>query len=264
MKNVTPSSGKVLFIVLIALVIVILLAVAAGVFFKKIPFSSRPDPQPVVTRHKMPSPPAQPETEMLAAKAKASDFAIPSPPVEDLKSADDALAVTPAADQPGPAVQTETAQAGDGADEGGDQPLVVATPGTATDTEAMDSQASAADVSKQPADAEKIALQMPESSSSPMDARPTAAAPEVSPAPEALFYSIQVGAFRSKDNASRKVAELLAKGYKGFIVEIGGAKSQVLYAVRFGRFAGKSQAQAPLAEFKQKEKASAFIMRSDQ
>jgi len=212
----------------------------------------------------MPSVPAQPETEMFAVKVEASDSATPAPPVEDLKSDIDGLVVTQAPDQTEPAVQTETAQARDGADEDKAQPLVVPAPGTATDTEAMDSQASAAEVSKQPTGAENTSLQIPASSSPPNDERPTAAAPVVSPAQETLFYSIQVGAFRSKDNASRKVAELLEKGYEGFIIETGDAKSQGLYAVRFGRFAGKRQARAPLAEFKQKEKKPAFIMRSDQ
>jgi cell division protein FtsN len=267
LKNVTPSSGKALFIVLIALVIAILLAAGAGFYFKKTAFSTKPDPQPVVTRHKISSTPDRPGDKGVVATPQTVDSETQAAIPGDLDSNSSAPIITPVADDEH-SVQTETAQAKppapDGAVEGKEQPLVVPAPGTATDTEAMDAQASAANGLKQPTGAENTSLQMPASSSQPVDERPMAAAPVVSPSEETVYYAIQVGAFRSKDNARRNVAELLKKGYAAFIIETRDAKSQTWYFSRFGRYASKSQAQASLAEFKQKEKKPAFIMPSDQ
>jgi cell division protein FtsN len=96
---------------------------------------------------------------------------------------------------------------------------------------------------------------------------PTVAEPQTAPAamaPEPVAsaaYTIQVGSFRTKTYADKKVATLTQKGYKPFIFEVSDANQRKWYAVRFGRFETSEKAAQFLSEFKKKENIDGIIRR---
>ena len=69
LKNIRSSSGKVLFTLLIV-VVVVAVAAGAGIYFKVIPLGSAPEPEAVVTRHKIPSPAGQTASKSAAGLLK--------------------------------------------------------------------------------------------------------------------------------------------------------------------------------------------------
>jgi cell division septation protein DedD len=248
LKIIASSSGKALVIVFIAVVVVLALVAGASWYFQKNDSHRQLEPQLTVTRHKIPSAPVQPaqpvhpelpEEEVVVVQPDASDAPRASDPAPqatpdmDMQSAAPAVVETPQVDEVAPVV-VETPQRGVA-------PLVIAM----DEAEASDGVAGAAD---KPVDEQAVA---------------TPKAVDTQPLEEKSFFAIQVGAYRVKDNANSKVAELQKKGYEAFIIDTADAKAQILYTVCIGRYDSKTQAQAPLSEFKQKEKEPAFIMRAD-
>lgn len=238
LKIVTPSSGKVLVIVLIAVVIVLALAAGAAWYFQKDAVRQQPEPQPVVSRHKIPSAPvppaplapaAEPEEDALAVQPPAADTETQAAAQADLNAASTDSVEIRQPDEALPVIARDEAQA-------------------LPEAEAPTSNEAAEEASQKP-------------SVEPAVATPGAA--DSQPPEEKPFYAIQVGAYRSQDNANHSVADLQKKGYEAFILEAGAAKAQTLYTVCIGHYDSKAQAQAPLSEFRHKEKKSAFIIHSD-
>lgn len=73
--------------------------------------------------------------------------------------------------------------------------------------------------------------------------------------PKLLLWHVQVGAFSIQANADKLAAELVAKGFAIYQVEIGG-----LYKVQVGAFSDKANADGELAKVKAAGFADAFIV----
>jgi len=87
----------------------------------------------------------------------------------------------------------------------------------------------------------------------------TAPAARATPAPApAGTFSIQVGAFSSRDAANSVVARLKGKGYDAYVV----TPSEGLFNVRVGRFAGRADAERVQAKLRDEEKFKPFIVRN--
>lgn len=235
LKIVTPSNGKVLVIVLIAVVIVLALAAGAAWYFQRDAVHRQPETQPVVSRHKIPSapvPPApavEPEEEALEVQPQTADTETQAAAQADLNAVSTDSVEIRQPDEALPVIATDEAQA-------------------LPEADAPASNEEAEEASQKP-------------SVEPAVSTPGAA--DSQPPEEKPFYAIQVGAYRSQDNANHSVADLQKKGYEAFILEAGAAKAQTLYTVCIGHYDSKAQAQAPLSEFRHKEKKSAFIIHSD-
>ena len=81
----------------------------------------------------------------------------------------------------------------------------------------------------------------------PVAPEPQVASTEPTKAPEPIApgdeWTIQVGSFTRKENASRLLASLQSKGYQAYVVEaIAGGKTH--YRVRVGRLATEKEARA--------------------
>lgn len=76
-------------------------------------------------------------------------------------------------------------------------------------------------------------------------------------------YTIQVGAYRTKSNADRQVAQLLEKGFDAYLDEKNDKNQQAWYFVRFGGFKDFGSADKALAAFKEQERMDGAIVRSD-
>ncbi|MDA8141637.1 MAG: SPOR domain-containing protein [Desulfobacteraceae bacterium] len=94
----------------------------------------------------------------------------------------------------------------------------------------------------------------------PPETKPSALSPV---AGKAAPFTIQCGAYRSKANADKLLADLTQRGYPAFIMTRQDAKNQVLYLVRFGRFATRESAEKKVQEFKEKEKLTAVVAISE-
>jgi len=75
-------------------------------------------------------------------------------------------------------------------------------------------------------------------------------------------YTIQVGAYRNKENADAKMADLQQRGYAAYLFEVTDARKRSFYMVRFGQFDGHQEASETLADFKEKENMQAVIVRA--
>jgi cell division protein FtsN len=76
-------------------------------------------------------------------------------------------------------------------------------------------------------------------------------------------YTIQVGAYRTKSNADRQVAQLREKGFDAYLDEKNDKDQQAWYFVRFGGFKDFGSADKALAAFKEQERMDGAIVRSD-
>jgi len=75
-------------------------------------------------------------------------------------------------------------------------------------------------------------------------------------------YTIQVGAYRNKENADAKMADLQQRGYPAYLFEVTDARQRSFYMVRFGQFDSHQEASETLADFKEKENMQAVIVRA--
>ena len=88
---------------------------------------------------------------------------------------------------------------------------------------------------------------------------PVAAAPIAKPVPPASDgWSLQVGAFRSRENADRQVKMLMSKGYAASVAPaaVGG-----LYRVRVGPFAQRAEADRIAARLRSEEGMASSVIR---
>ncbi len=72
-------------------------------------------------------------------------------------------------------------------------------------------------------------------------------------------FSLQVGAYLTKEYADDQMAELRKRGYDSFIFETTDKKQRTWYTVRFGHFESREKAAQSLSKFKEKEKMTAII-----
>jgi cell division septation protein DedD len=75
-------------------------------------------------------------------------------------------------------------------------------------------------------------------------------------------YAIQVGAYRNREYADTQVTELQKRGYVSYIYEVTDAQQRSFFLVRFGQFATREAAAESVAEFMEKEKMTAVIVRA--
>ena len=69
------------------------------------------------------------------------------------------------------------------------------------------------------------------------------------------MWSVQIAAWPTRDEADRFLAAVRAKGYDA---RIDGEAAP--FRVRFGRYATRDAASAAMAEYRQKERADAFLV----
>ena len=93
----------------------------------------------------------------------------------------------------------------------------------------------------------------------------TASLPEPTPEPEPAEtgpYSVQVGAFRSKENSDAAVRDLESRGYDPFVVPMTTRRRNVLHTVRIGRYNTRQEALQAAADLREREKLDTIIQRS--
>lgn len=102
------------------------------------------------------------------------------------------------------------------------------------------------------------AQQTPQTPQAPAPAQqPAAPAPVPVPSPPATgpMWSVQIAAWPTRDEADRFLAAVRGKGYDA---RIDGDAAP--FRVRFGRYATRDAASAAMAEYRQKERADAFLV----
>jgi cell division protein FtsN len=249
-------------------------------------------PAPVVARGKIPPPPPSPSVEspvgpptsMESAPAAGTDSpesasgtqsqsGLKSPPVDSLDAGSQESVPETVSEIAAPP-QEDTGAAGTGQEPVGDAEQTglsdssdgqAATPGSDDGQSAAaavdELQAAAKETPESPSPADTVA---PPSSDQPAtDAEPNPAA--LSPGvPEAATpFTIQVGAYRSKDNADRQVTLLREKGFDAYIYEKDDKDQQAWYFVRFGRFENFGSASKALTIFKDQEHMDGAVVRSN-
>lgn len=91
----------------------------------------------------------------------------------------------------------------------------------------------------------------------------TASLPEPEPEPATRGpYSVQVGAFRSKENSDAVVRDLESRGYEPFVVPLTTRRRSVLHTVRIGRYTTREEALEAAADLREHEKLDTIIQRS--
>ncbi len=75
-----------------------------------------------------------------------------------------------------------------------------------------------------------------------------------------VYYTIQVGAFRDKNEAEKLKTRLQKKGYSVSIIK--GGRSKILYKVRVGRFQSKDQAKLTAIRLKKLERLNSLIVKT--
>ena len=75
-------------------------------------------------------------------------------------------------------------------------------------------------------------------------------------------YSVQVGAFRSKENSDAVVRDLESRGYDPFVVPLTTRKRNVLHTVRIGQYTTRQEALQAAADLREREKLDTIIQRS--
>jgi cell division protein FtsN len=75
------------------------------------------------------------------------------------------------------------------------------------------------------------------------------------------FYTIQVGSYRSQNNAERQVTKLRKKGFDAYLFQLDRKDQQPWYLVRFGHFNSFDAAEQALASFKTQEQIVGAIKR---
>jgi len=101
----------------------------------------------------------------------------------------------------------------------------------------------------------------PRPSATPAPKATPTPAPKTTPASPALkagTFSIQVGAFRTRDAAGAIAARLKKKGYDAFVV----TPSESLFNVRVGRYEARADAERIQAKLRDEEKFKPFIVRN--
>jgi DedD protein len=89
----------------------------------------------------------------------------------------------------------------------------------------------------------------------------TASFPEPEPV-EKGAYSVQVGAYRSKENSDAAVRDLESRGYDPFVVPMTTRRRSVLHTVRIGRYTTRQEALQAAADLREREKLDTIIQRS--
>ncbi|UCE93219.1 MAG: AAA family ATPase [Flavobacteriaceae bacterium] len=74
-----------------------------------------------------------------------------------------------------------------------------------------------------------------------------------------MTYSVQVGAYRIKSNAIKRIELLKEKGYPGRILSVTDSAGEILYTVRIGDFPSHESARQYAAEFSAKEKMKTAV-----
>ncbi|MBI1811838.1 MAG: SPOR domain-containing protein, partial [Nitrospirae bacterium] len=92
------------------------------------------------------------------------------------------------------------------------------------------------------------------------------AAPATAPKPEPksagkIIYHVQLGAFKSTNNAEALAKDYKAKGYQTFVQKSAGKDKEPLYRVLIGKFENKKEAVKLAHSIEVKEKTKAVIFK---
>ena len=93
-----------------------------------------------------------------------------------------------------------------------------------------------------------------------MSAGPTQEASPAGALEKAVPYTIQVGAYRSKNNADRQVAQMQEKGFEAYLYEKSDKDHRAWYFVRYGRFGSFNAAKQALAALKEQQGVDGAIV----
>ena len=125
--------------------------------------------------------------------------------------------------------------------------------------EVGEQQAEVREATDSPPSSDTAATQAAEPSA--MQAESTAAAVPGSASETVALYTIQVGAYRAKDNADRQVTQLLEKGYDAYLYEKNETDRRAWFFVRFGRFDDFRSANKALTAFNKQEQVEGALVR---
>lgn len=115
---------------------------------------------------------------------------------------------------------------------------------------------------------EELKLLTPEKAIAPEKPKATPKAPEKAavaaietPKEESSFkkYTIQIGASRDKDAASKDIQELIKSGHDAFIIESSSTKGRTWYKMCIGRFAKSTDAANMMKTLKKEGKKDCFL-----
>jgi cell division protein FtsN len=287
LNNHSGERKKKPFIWIIA-VVAVLLAGASVLYFRYL----GPHPAPIVARGKIPppppappsvEPPAEPSMTMESAPPAGTGSAenAPGPPSQgDLESPPaSSLDVVPQESTPETASEIAAPPQDAAAPDTGQAAGGVAALMDLSDSSDDKAAVPGPDADK-PADAAGDELQVaaketPDSlqpsdttAPPPSDTPATEAEPaqtELSPGvPEAATpFTIQVGAYREKDNADRQVALLQEKGFDAYLYEKIDKNQRSWYFVRFGRFGDFGSADKALTAFKGQEHLDGAVVKAN-
>ncbi len=76
-----------------------------------------------------------------------------------------------------------------------------------------------------------------------------------------LYYTIQVGAFRNKQQAGKLKNQLKRKGYSAKVISAG--KKRILYRVWVGRFKARKSAETAAIKLTRSEKLKTLVLKTD-
>ncbi len=267
-----------------------LLIVAAGVTLLMLPKPTPHTAPPPIVRAKIPPAPEPPPQPPADATAGDTAQATEAGDIAKESAAPDTVQDDAASDAANPAASTQKPDAGaDSADSNVNDeakpplaavaPSKPSEPGTSPDAPAAPASSESAAPTEDATAAEEATPSRERPARSADDstpagekdeAEPAAAAPaetdEKAPVPTQVStfqgYTIQVGAYRNKENADAKMADLQQRGYAAYLFEVTDARKRSFYMVRFGQFEGHQEASETLADFKEKENMQAVIVRA--
>jgi cell division protein FtsN len=272
-----------------------LLIVAAGVTLLLLPKPTPHTAPPPIVRAKIPPAPETPPQPPADATAGKSAQGEAAGDIAKERTSPETVQDDTASDAEGSAASAKAAEADTGADSAdsdiGDEakpPLAAvapSTPSTPSEPETSPDAPATAASSERAALTEDVTAagastptQEPPAASADDSAsadeedepKPAAATPaeavEKAPVPSQVStfkgYTIQVGAYRNKENADAKMADLQQRGYPAYLFEVTDARQRSFFMVRFGQFDGRQEASETLADFKEKENMQAVIVRA--
>jgi cell division septation protein DedD len=99
----------------------------------------------------------------------------------------------------------------------------------------------------------------PEIGHAELPPKPKPAPTHAAPAVPSSFFTVQVRATQSKDDAGHFLSKLKGEGFHAFVTEVDIEGKGHWYRVRVGKFDTRAKAEAYLSDFKRETKLQAFV-----
>jgi cell division protein FtsN len=263
-NNHSDERKKKPFLLIIA-VVAVLLAGAFVLYLRYMGPHPAQNPMPVVARGRIPPPPPSPSMESPAGPPVTME----SEPPAGTDSTENAPGTPSQGDLGSPPPSSVETGPQESAPETASEIAVSPQKAAAPDPDAAPPADAAGDELRATADETPDLPQhsdtiAPPPSGAPAEEAEAAPAELSTGAPEAATpYTIQVGAYRGKDNADRQVALLREKGFDAYLYEKTDKNKRAWYFVRFGHFEDFGSADSALTVFKEQQKMDGAVVKSD-